>query len=436
MKPLSSLLSTFITPSSSYRLYGLVLLFSFFLVPVSLSVRADNVSSNYAFVLFPAIALLFGQKLQMPSKTILSLIAIYISIFIVCFAYQDELLKYWDRRLISFILFMSLFTFCFIKIDEEMYRAFKYAIILVSFIYSMNSIYLYFFHGGSTFIYSKIHPIVQSQRYGFILLFAFWLIIFEKTKTPGGLFLKLLIIFTIFNGLGFTFSRSTVAGLLVSTALLFLLLLLKLWTYPLKDIPRKNIIWVLFSIAFGALVITISYQLMPAYYQFFSERFFRVSITPIRVMDFFPYAFFPPYDTTVYLARDTSEGYRIYMITEIFKYLSSHPLFGSGYLGVWIMFSDLAGSAHNQLLDVLFRTGFVGFTCYLFLLYRIIKFNLFYRHWAVLLSLAGILTIGMFHETFKLSHGSFIFAFLVSQAFNHARDTAIPDARTKGGIVQ
>jgi O-antigen ligase len=149
-------------------------------------------------------------------------------------------------------------------------------------------------------------------------------------------------------------------------------------------------------------------------------------------MDFFPYAFFPPYDTTVWLSRDTSEGYRLYMITEIFKFLSHHPLFGSGYLGVWIMFSDLAGSAHNQLLDVLFRTGFVGFACFLYIVYRIIKFNLYHRHWAVLLSLAGIFTIGMFHETFKLSHGAFVFAFLIAQAFNDVGDKVQPDCSVKG----
>ena len=432
MKSITSLLSASGLFSQSYRLYGLILLFAFFLVPVSLSVRADNVSSNYAFILFPLIVLLFGQKLQLPSKTILALVSIYIAIFIICFAYQDEYLKFWDRRLISFVLFMSWFTLCFVKIDEEMYKAFKYAIILVCFIYSMNSIYLYFMHGGSAHIYSKIHPIVQSQRYGFILLFGFWLIIFEKTKTLSGLTVKLLIIFTIFNGLGFTFSRSSVAALLVSTSLLLLLLLLKLWTYPLKQIPQKNIVWVLISIAVGALFITLSYQFMPAYFQYFAERFFRVSITPIRVMDFFPYAFFPPYDTTVYLPRDTSEGYRLYMIVEIFKFLTQHPLFGSGYLGVWIMFTDLAGSAHNQLLDVIFRTGLVGFTCFLYVVYRIIKFNLYHRHWAVLLSLAGIFTIGMFHETFKLSHGAFVFAFLIAQAFNEVSDKAQPDSSVKG----
>ena len=418
---------------SSYRLLGLVLLFAFFLVPISFSVRGDNVSGNYAFILFPLIVLLFGQKLQLPSKTMLAIISIYIAIFIICFAYQDEYFKFWDRRLISFVLFMSWFTLCFIKIDEEMYKAFKYAIILVSFVYSMNSIYLYFVHGGSAHVYSTIHPIVQSQRFGFILLFGFWLIIFEKTKTLSGLAIKLLIIFTIFNGLGFTFSRSSVAGLLVSTTLLSLLLFLKLLTCPLKQIPHKNIFWVIFSIVIGALIFTLSYQLMPAYFQFFSEKFFRVSITPIRPIEFFPYASFPLYDTTVLLARDTSEGYRLYMIAEAFKFLSHRPLFGSGYLGVWIMFTDLSGAAHNQLLDVLFRTGVMGFACFLYVVYRIIKFNLYHRHWAVLLSLSGIFTIGMFHETFKLSQGAFVFAFLIAQAFNHdVGDNAQPDSSVKG----
>lgn len=433
MKPLITQSTVNGTLGLSYRLLGLVPLFAFFLIPFSFSVRGDNVSGNYAFILFPLIALLFGQKLQLPSKIILALISIYIAVFIFCFAFQYEYLKFWDRRLISFLLFMSWFTLCFVEIDEEMYKAFKYAIILVSFIYSMNSIYLYFIHGGSAHLYNKIHPIVQSQRYGFILLFGFWLIIFEKTKTLSGLTIKLLIIFAIFNGLGFTFSRSSVAGLLVSTALLSMLLLLKLLTYPLKQLPQKNITLVIFSILVGALVFTLSYQFMPTYFQFFSERLLGVSITPIRVMDFFPYAGFPTYDTTFYLPRDTSEGYRLYMISEAFNFLSYRPLFGSGYLGVWIMFNDLAGSAHNQLLDVLFRTGVVGFVCFLYVVYQIIKFNLYHRYWAVLLSLAGIFTIGMFHETFKLSHGAFIFAFLIAQAFNHdVGDKAQLDSIVKG----
>jgi O-antigen ligase len=84
------------------------------------------------------------------------------------------------------------------------------------------------------------------------------------------------------------------------------------------------------------------------------------------------------------------------------------------------MFEDLSGASHNQLLDVIFRTGILGFLGFIYLLFKIIKFNLDMQNWAVVVSLAGILTIGIFHETFKLSQGAFVFAFLVAQAFNYS----------------
>jgi hypothetical protein len=38
----------------------------------------------------------------------------------------------------------------------------------------------------------------------------------------------------------------------------------------------------------------------------------------------------------------------------------------------------------------------------------------------------------MFHETFKLSHGAFVFAFLIAQAFNDVGDKVQPDSSVKG----
>jgi O-antigen ligase len=103
---------------------------------------------------------------------------------------------------------------------------------------------------------------------------------------------------------------------------------------------------------------------------------------------------------------------------QVITYLSANPLFGSGFLGVWIMFDDLAGASHNQLLDVLFRTGLVGFTGFIFILYKLLNYNFGSRNIAVFVSMIGILAVGMFHETFKLSQGAFIFAFLIAHAFN------------------
>ncbi len=419
MKPDTSTIFSSWRDPSRFRFYVTVVLFVFFLMPISFSVRGDNVSGNYSFVLFPLITLIFGQKLQIPSKSILAIIAVYIFIFIFCSFYQLELLKFWDRRLISFTLFISFFTFFFIKIDEQICKAFKYAVILASVIYSFNSIISYLYYQALSIGPDKMRALIESQRYGFILLFGFWLLLFEKVKTTGGLVLKTIGIFAVFNGLGLTYSRSSVAGLLVSSGSLFLVIILISNFNQIKKWPYRNIAPLLFYFSIAALIITISYNLFPEYFQYYSSRLLKVSITPPHIPVFFPYANFPAYDTVFWHFYDTSEGYRIFMIKEIFKYLSLNPLFGSGFLGVWIMYENLHAAAHNQLLDVLFRTGLIGFSAFLYLLYKIIKYNFTNRNWAVFISLIGILVIGVFHETFKLSQGAFVFAFLASQAFNY-----------------
>jgi hypothetical protein len=403
------------------RFYGWVLLFSLFLIPFSIDLRDERVSANYTFILFPIIALMLGQKLQMPTRLIQALIGLYIAIFVTCIIYQYDYIKYWDRRIFSFVSFMSIFIFFFIKIDEEMTKAFKYTIILVSLMYSLTSITQYFYYGGAKIGYGVMLGLVQSQRYGFILLFGFWLVFFEQSKTSFGFILKVFALAIIFNGLGLTFSRSSVAGLLVSSGCVFVILLIKYRIYSFRNIFNKNIFFILFCVLIAGLIISISYHLIPDYFQYFSSRLLKISIMPKREYIFFSDAFYAAYDTNEYFYKDTSEGYRIFMIGKIFNYLINSPLFGSGFLGVWVMFDDLAGAAHNQLLDVMFRTGILGFLGYILLFYKIIKYNFQMKNWAVIASLAGILVIGFFHETFKLSQGAFVFAFLVAQAFSGDR---------------
>lgn len=407
---------------SNYRLLVLVLIFAAFLTPISLLVRGDNVSINYSFILFPFFLLLAGGKIKIPDKKVQTLIGIYTALFIICLIYQHYYIEFWERRLISFALFMSMFTFFFIKIDEQMVKSFKYSIILISFIYSINSIYTYFYNGGSALGYDIMRPIVQSQRYGFILLFGFWLTVLHKTRSIIGFLIKLIIVAVIFNGLGLTFSRSSVAGILVSTFILFLILILKLinqLSRKPKTLQIKKIIFsTIFYSALATALIYTSYFLIPDYFQFFSERLLKLNITPLRE-GYFSLSKYPNYDTYVYNQLESSEGYRIFMITEIFKYLTSNPLFGSGFLGVWIMFDDLSGASHNQFLDILFRTGLIGFSCFLFILYKLFKYTIASQDLAVLISLAGILAIGLFHETFKLSQGAFIFSFLSAHGFNY-----------------
>jgi O-antigen ligase len=100
------------------------------------------------------------------------------------------------------------------------------------------------------------------------------------------------------------------------------------------------------------------------------------------------------------------------MATMIAEFVLQNPLTGSGYLGSWIMIDSLSGSAHNQYLDVFFRTGIIGFCCYLWLLYRLLRF-LKFNEPSLFWGFVGVLIYGLFHETFKLSQGAFILSFLL-----------------------
>lgn len=384
-------------------------------MPISIVLRGDLVSANYSFMLSPLFILLTKGGFKAPKENIKTLIGIYILIFIICTLYQLNYQVFFERRLISFVLFMSMFTFFFINIDEEMIEAFKLSIIFSSFIYSSHSIYLYYYSGGSSVGYDLIRPIVQSQRYGFVLIFGIWLAIFYKTTTKTSLFIKIIVIAVIYNGLGLTFSRSSIAGLLSSLTALLIFSSLNIKN-NLQNSFIKKILKLFLFLSISILIVIISFWFIPDFFQYFSERFFKLNIVAVRD-GYFTYSGFPPYNTYVYNVFESSEGYRIFMITEVFKYLINNPLFGSGYLGVWVMFEDLAGSAHNQLLDVLFRTGIVGLSIYIYLLF---KTFIYYKNndLSIFISLIGILAIGLFHETFKLSQGSFILSFLIAHALN------------------
>jgi hypothetical protein len=388
-------------------------LFVLFLTPFSLLVRTDYVSANYLFIFLPLIFLIFGQNLIRPANEIILIALIFIIIFFVTLAYQNEYYIFWERRLISFLLFMSLFSLTIIKIDAQKFRYFKYAIVITSVIYSLNSFYVYFNSGGQSLGYDVMRPIVQSQRYGFILLLALWLVFFYKPALARGILLKYLIIFILINGLGLTFSRSSVAGLICSSIAFFCIALFR-WADNPTSLLKVNIYKLVMHILAGFGLVYASYFCFPDYFEYFSWRLLNINITAPAAMNFAPFPLPPNYDTYVYNELESSEGYRLYMIKEVFSYLLDHPLFGSGFLGVWVMFKDLNGAAHNQLLDTLFRTGAIGFFLYLYLLVRVFIYLYKARETALFCGLIGVLAIGMFHETFKLSQGSFVLAFILA----------------------
>ena len=93
------------------------------------------------------------------------------------------------------------------------------------------------------------------------------------------------------------------------------------------------------------------------------------------------------------------------------------------------MFDDLKCSAHNQYGDVLFRTGFIGLFLYLYLLYKVF-IHLKNNHRDLFYGYISILVYGFFHETFKMSQGAFILAFVLGMMVTANRYKTIGKNRT------
>ena len=115
---------------------------------------------------------------------------------------------------------------------------------------------------------------------------------------------------------------------------------------------------------------------------------------------------------------NSSEGYRVMLISHVIDYVTLHPLTGSAYQGLYLLFDEFngIGSVHSQFFDVFLRVGVIGFCLWAFLLFRIFKFC--ETDPALLFGFVGILFYGLVHETFKLSNGSFIFGILLSFSYS------------------
>ena len=398
----------------SFRMILLSALFILFVTPLSLALRGGQVSANYAFIFYPLIVFLVGGKLRRPDKMIVNVALLYMAIFFLPVIYQYQYYEFFDRRLFSFAIFMSAFVFALVKIDDEMIKSFKFAVIAIATYQSLVTIEHYFAFGGLSLGY-EAKGLVGSQRFGFVLVFAGWLIFLYKPQRIFTYLFKYIVFFIIFNGMTLTFSRASIVAVLGSFALYLIFRIAILIKYSRN--PTTIDIWrfIIDLIAFTG-VIWLSYEVFPVTFQFYLSRMFDLNITPL-LDGYYSYPKFPSYDTYVYNVIESSEGYRFYILSWIVEYIFYNPIFGAGYLGTWIMFPDLEGSAHNQLLDVLFRTGPIGLLVYAYLLYRMLRFLYLKQEFGLFWGVIGILFFGLFHETFKLSQGAFIFAFLIGMTF-------------------
>lgn len=374
----------------SFRL----LLFTVFLIPVSFG----GLSVNYSFILFLVMTVILKRKIVVPSKEIQFFFIIYSLLFCFATIFQVDYLNLGLRRISSFFIFMTLFAFTFIKVDKRMVIEFRSAVVMICVIKTLLTLLV--FVGLDTVEFATKDE-VGSQRFGFVYCLAFWIVVFFKPNQLKLSLLKSMLIGLILIGLLLTFSRSSIVAL-GGSVVLFSLGNLLMW------LRRPTVLKI---IKFGGAIafVIISFWLMNIFFPVIID-FFNVRLIGALL------------DGTLssnLSQSGTSEGIRVRILFGIFDYLSTSFIWGTGYLGIWIIPEIGAGSAHNQLADTLLRTGLIGFTVYLLLLKKIISV-LYKFDQGLFWGFVGVLIYGLFHETFKEAQGAFIISFLVGMSYNTA----------------
>ena len=369
-----------------------VLWFALCLIPFSLP---GGYSANYLIALTPVFWLLAGGKIYYPPSIISLFILLCLVVFFVASVYQVDQLDNGFRRIISFILFMASFSLVFIPVDFRIRNAFCFALILIACFYSAIAIYKYFAFGlaGAA---ADAKGAVGTQRLGFLYIVAFWILVDYLIR--GGVASKLRYLavlvtsILILVGIIFTFSRASYVALTASFLIFPFFYRSKIALLRFSTFFR--LAGVILVVLFGFSVLAIQF---PAILGFIEARL----IDPAFSGEMYYYATDP----------GTSEGRRIAIWSEILDYVIANPVTGSGFLGIYFV-GDSGGSAHSQYFDVLLRLGLIGFFMYFYLNIKLASF-LARQDKALFVGFCGVLVFGLFHETFKLSQGVVIFAFLV-----------------------
>ena len=384
--------------------------FVFCMHPVSIGV---GVGVNYTFVLLPLFVALAQGRLRYPGGMLTMFATFYVLVFFIATLYQFDQFANSGRRFGSFLIFMSMFSYAFITIDSNKIAAFKAAVVLFSVYLSLESAYLVLEASTGRVLGFEAKDLVGTQRIGFIYLIALWLAYLDPPiKRLLGL-LRYPVLLVLLSGLVLTFSRSSIVSLSVG---FFLFALVRHGSW-LRHISTRalfsGIATTVGILAFGLIL----FWLFPVAFQFFDVRLLSFLTNEGDVV-------------TALNTPTSSEGARVFIATNVIEFVVRNPVTGSGYLGVWTIPDLPAGSAHGQYMDVFFRTGPVGFVCYLSIFYAVLRYLRRYQEalfWGVLS--AGV--YGLFHETFKESQGAFIYAVLVGMMAQSLRDRRVARRRAE-----
>lgn len=399
----------------------------------SLNIGGIGVSVNYFFVFIPLFMALAGSPRPIViRREAASALLIFGLIYLVGLRFDiaalDQGIEPAVRRFASFIAFLLPFSLAFVRFKPSDLVVFKMAVVSTAAWYSAQSIMRAIPLLLDTPV-EQLKAIIGSQRYGFVLCLALFIVlyadrlVFRRALNAQRFALSALLI----AGISLTFSRASLVasgvGVVVATASAG-------WgVLAGRAIRRRRPGRRRFSTV-GALI-TLGLVL---------AVLVSIESTAVTgIWGFYMVAFTDPGSDLSVMSRlieadvSTSEGYRAYMVGKVMEYLGAHPLMGSSFQGVYLMFEEFRGtahSAHGQYLDIVARTGILGLTVWSALLARIVWFCR--RDRGLLAGIVGVVAYGLFHETFKLSQGGFIFAMLLSFAYLPASAWQVPAAPVAG----
>lgn len=359
-------------------------IYSIFLLPFSI----NGIGANYLF-LSPFLFVVFVHaRIRRVAPIFLTIIFIYILIFVLASIYQIDFYPDFLRRLSSFFIFLSLFVYMFVDLSDIQVKAFKLALIVVSVCLSLTSMLTFVVKGGASLGFDA-KDVVGTQRTGFIYIIALWIIFYDFKRIPATKVIKGAIAGLCFLGLLLTFSRASIVALFGSFFIYFSIMAFRWFFKPLKH----HFFTFLKGIIIIICVFVLLGQVFPLFFDFFGERLFSATVAE-NISN-----------------PDASEGIRIVLIKLMYNFIIHNPLTGTGYLGIWVISQGAAGSAHNQYMDIFLRTGFIGFSCFILLMVFTLRF-LYKEHRSLFWGMCGVILYGFFHETFKESHGTFVLSFL------------------------
>jgi O-antigen ligase len=407
------------SPGPTTSIMGPWTLIAFFVISLqqfSIDVGGNGITANYVYALFPFFCW-FGilQRRVLRRRQLVDIVIVYCLIYLFGIPGDfAELSAYVDspvRRLASFIVFMLPLFLSLVEFTPADVRLFKMSVVLASLLYSANSIIALGANVGSVGLF-QLKGAVGSQRYGFVLCLGFFLSLFsdalplKRWMFPQRVVACSLIAF----GVVLTFSRASIVALVGGGVFV---LGNNVYRYIRGDMGARTVKSGTRKLRPAHIGIALTFVVVAFVC---IQRYFGVNL-----LDFYQARIDELAGAGSLAAAvsnsESSEGYRYYLLRLILAYVAAHPLIGSSYRGLYLLFDEFRDgvSSHNQYTDVLLRTGLIGTLVWCFLIYRIVRFCQDDK--GLLAGILSILIYGAFHETFKLSQGSFILGMLLSFSY-------------------